>query len=377
MKQIKVCYFGTYLENYPRNRMNIRGLALNNVQVIQCHYAKPVFKITSPFSTILAFLAQQASLIQRNLVLFCKALLIYRREKYGVIIVGFPGLLDLPTAFLVAKLTGSKLIFDMFISTYDTFVSDRKMVKKNSILAKMLFTFEKVLLQFPDLILVDTQQNKTYFSQLFAIPKKKLAVLYVGSDYQQPLSPKASKKGLFNIVYAGGFIPLHGVEHIIECAKLCADIKDFQFTFIGEGQLLKQMKELVASYKLKNIRFISWLKEKELMQEIAKASVILGIFQNNAKAARVIPNKVIQGMALKKIVVTAGTPAILELFKDKKDVFLCEAGNARSLKRALITLKKSPKKREVIAKNGYLFFQKNLTTEKIGYSLMKICESLA
>ena len=370
---MKICYFGTYRKNYSRNKTNVSGLQLNEVDVIECHAKKIELQLLSKFLTVMLFLIYPIELVFTNFFLFFFGIKKLYRKEIKIILVGFPGLLDLPIAFLLSKLTGSKLIFDMIISTYDTIVIDRKLLKKSSPLAKLLFSFEKLVIKLPDTILVDTIEDQKYFSKLFEIKESKFRVLLIGSDYNEYESEKTPDDGKFYVVYAGEYIPLHGIEHIIRCAKSCEDVKDVQFVLIGKGQLLKFAKDLADSYKLTNIKFTGWLSEKELANELHKASVILGIFQNNAKAFRVIPNKVVQGLALSKPVVTADTPAIRQLFTNRENILLCEAGSAESLKNSLLELKRDKNLRDSIAKNGHILFQEHLSPIKIGNSLKQIC----
>ena len=37
MEHVRVCYFGTYREDYARNKIMIRNLIRNGFEVIECH----------------------------------------------------------------------------------------------------------------------------------------------------------------------------------------------------------------------------------------------------------------------------------------------------------------------------------------------------
>ena len=71
--------------------------------------------------------------------------------------------------------------------------------------------------------------------------------------------------------------------------------------------------------------------------------------------------------------ITSDTPAIRELFTDKKDVFLCKAKDEKSLVDAILTLKKNRALRDKIADNGYKLYKKYCTPEKIGEEILKDC----
>ncbi|MCB1946425.1 MAG: glycosyltransferase, partial [Thauera sp.] len=59
------------------------------------------------------------------------------------------------------------------------------------------------------------------------------------------------------------------------------------------------------------VSFEGWGPLPELPGRLASADAILGIFGTSDKALRVIPNKVYQGLAIGRAVVTAATPAFL------------------------------------------------------------------
>ena len=87
---------------------------------------------------------------------------------------------------------------------------------------------------------------------------------------------------------------------------------------------------------------------------------------------RVVPNKVFQCLSLKKPVITGRTPAILEFFVDRENIFLCEVAESDSLARAIMVLKDNEELRRKIAENGYRVIQENFTSELIGRQVKEI-----
>ena len=96
---MKVCYFGTYEKNYPRNRNVISGLIASGVDVVECHvdlYSK--FEDKTSLS-----LSEKIFLIFRAALLYLK--LIVKRFGVGKIdylVVGYPGHLDMFLARILA-----------------------------------------------------------------------------------------------------------------------------------------------------------------------------------------------------------------------------------------------------------------------------------
>ena len=115
---------------------------------------------------------------------------------------------------------------------------------------------------------------------------------------------------------------MQGVEKIIEAARLCADNLKIRFRLVGSGQDSEKVRKLAEQYKLSNIEFIGRVSLVELNAYMAEADVVLGIFGDTPKAKRAIPNKVYEGMAVRRPVITMDTPAVREIFSDNEIVLV-------------------------------------------------------
>ena len=76
-----------------------------------------------------------------------------------------------------------------------------------------------------------------------------------------------------------------------------------------------------------------------LVARLATAHVLLGVFGTTAKAARVVPNKVYQGLALGKAMVTADTPALREFFTPGEHLLAVQPGDPDALVDAIRCLR--------------------------------------
>ncbi|MFO7698416.1 MAG: glycosyltransferase, partial [Anaerolineae bacterium] len=160
------------------------------------------------------------------------------------------------------------------------------------------------------------------------------------------------KNSAFTVMYFGGFVPLHGVEHIIRAARLLGDRPDIQFEFIGDGQTCDEMRALAAELKLTNIHWgPRWLPPEQLAQRIAAADVCLGIFGTSPKALRVIPTKVYIALAMGKPLITEDSPTARELLRrDGKDTWLCPPGSPGALSLTIAELLQSPALRDTLSR---------------------------
>ncbi|CDN41882.1 glycosyltransferase [Paenibacillus sp. P22] len=227
-----------------------------------------------------------------------------------------------PLILIIFRITGKKIVTDMLISDYDTLVNDRKLASKISLRAFRFYLNDWLCLKLSNLIICDTENHKQFFEVFFKVRSKKMIVIPVGAeDIFKPMS-FYSQENIFNILFYGGFSPLHGIEHIIEAANILKDHKDIRFTLIGSGQTRENMIQLATEYQLNNINFIDSKPYLTLPLDIAKADVGLGIFGASEKVKRVIPNKVYQLAACGKPIITLRTPAIEAMFDGGENILL-------------------------------------------------------
>ncbi len=357
---MRVCFFGGYNPGYIRNVIIKEGLIKNGVEVVECR-TKSKFK----------FWLRYPILFFRQLRFF--------PVKYDFIFVPAFRHKDVPLAKLIGLLTNKPVVFDPFVSRYETKVVDQKKVTPYSLQAKHNFRIDKWSFRLADIILTDTLAHADYYAREFGIKKGKFERVPVGvpdrifSPSRMEKEEKNRRKSYFLVQFYGSFLPLQGIEHIVQAARI-VEKRDtsVRFELIGSGQTFPMIRRLVEELGLRNMILRDWIPFKELLEAVSYADVCLGIFGDTEKAFRIVPNKVFQCLSLEKPVITGRTPAITEYFVDKEDIFLCEAANAESLAEAIMLLKNNERLREKIARNGYRSIQENFTSETIGRQIRKI-----
>jgi len=341
-----ICYFGIYDPNYSRNRILIKGLRQNNIEVIECN-------------SRLHGIAKYIELAKKHFKI---------RKKYDLMIIGFPGY----QAVILAKfLTKKKIIFDAFTSIYDSMVYDRRLARPRSLRAIYYWLLDWLSCKLADKILLDTNANIEYFVKTFKINRSKFLRVFVGSDNEvfYPLEQKF-EYDYFLVHFHGCYIPLQGIEYIIRAAKIL-EKENMKFNLIGRGQTYENIRRLVEELKVENINFIDSVPYEELKNYIAEANICLGIFGTTEKAQRVIPNKVYEYLAMGCPVITGDSPAVRELFNDQQEMVFCKMGDADNLAKKILELKNNSQLRKTIAKNGYNKFINNLTPKILGEQLLK------
>ncbi len=376
---MRILYFGTYSkgEGYPRNDTIINGLRLNGVEVVECHY--PLWqgveeksrKPKSPF--------QYTKLIYRVVKAYIAlSLRFFRSKEHDVIIVGYTGHIDMFFVRLLNIFRKKPVVFDAFISLYDTVIHDRGWFKESSIVARLLWWLDKTACRLSDLILLDTEEHIRYFSTEFRVPREKFLRIFAGAEPNIIHNGKAyrTQSDGFTVVYTGTFIPLHGVETIVRSAKLLEG-EGVNFTLVGKGERLSDIKSLAHNLKIKNLNFIDrWVPVEELRNILISAQICLGIFGTTKKAQRVIPFKVYNCLALGKAVITGDTPAARELLRDGYNAILVPPGDPEALADAIQRLKKNKHLLQTLSLNAATTYKEQCSAEAIGSLLLSSLKKL-
>lgn len=348
---MKVLYFGFYDPGYARNRVLIGGLRANGIEVLECR--------------------DESSGLKKFFKLYKKHKAF--KNRYDAMVVGFLGHAVMPLAKMISS---GPVIFDAFISLYDSNVFDRKLVRGKSVKSLYYRFLDWFSMKLADIVLFDTEEQIDYVSREFKIKKDKFRSILVGTDdsvfYPRDTRNVDLSKYPFTAHFHGSFIPLQGVDCIVRAAKLL-EKENIRFNILGDGQTYPEIRKLAADLNLK-LNFINRVEYDKLPDYINQGNVCLGIFGRTGKAKRVIPNKVYEYAAMKKPIITADTPAIRELFDDR-DMVLIEPG-PENLASAILDLKNNPVLRKNISENAYKKLKSFVNPEILGKELKNIIQEI-
>lgn len=252
-------------------------------------------------------------------------------RKCDVVYVHFRWHEILPIVAFISFLFKKKVIFDMFVSMWDTVCFDRQIFKPYSLIGKIIRLYDKILIKMSDFILVDTNTHLTYFIHQLWLSKDKWWFLYVwaNQDIFHPISVKKADK--FRVFWYGNVLPLQGVDIILKAAKLLENNKNIEFVFVWP--IKKVYDILIKQLKPSNIIFIDWIPYKELPKEICKSHLCLWWhFSYINKASRVIAGKTFQFLSCGIPTIVWACKANRELFnKDDRLVKFVEISNYKYL----------------------------------------------
>lgn len=357
-------FFGAYDPAYPRSAVIRRGLRQNGAVVSECP-ASTHWRVWLRYPMlVLRFLrsrrerqAAEARVLRRFLFVpeFCAK--------------------DVPLAKLIGLLTARRVVFDPLAARYETKILDWRRKPPSSPTAWWNFKIDAAAFRLADVILADTAAHKDYFCRTYRIDPGKVRVLYLGFDDEafRPAAvsaPAPDAARPFRVLFFGSFLPLHGVEIVVEAAKLLAKEADIRFRFVGDGQTFPAVREFTARHRLTNVELVGRVPFLRLPVEIADADLCLGVFGRTEKARRVIPHKIYQAMAVGKPVVTARTPGVEEIFAHRRNIYLCDEPLGPALALAILELKRDGALREALGTAGGRLVRERFAPKAIGRTLL-------
>ncbi len=359
----KIIYFGTYEKSYPRNRM-ILNLLKEDFSVEELHI--PLWEKTGdktgsflkPSNLVLFFF----TLLGIYFKLFFK--LLFKVKSDDIIMTGYIGQFDLYLIYFFRFFfRKNKIIANPLVSFYDTIVEDRQIVKEGGFVSKRILNWERKIYSICEQVWVDTEENKKYFVEKFNLAPEKVKVVYVGAEDCFFCRNDIKKFEEFTVLFYGKYIPLHGLNRIVQAISLMP--LSTKWMFIGKGQLYDTItKDFESLIKMGHqISIVNWVDYENLNSFINGSHVTLGVFGDSKKASRVIPNKLFQAVSAKSVVLTMDSLAVREIF-DEETIFMCK-NNPENIKKSLLSIKDNFENAQEIAKKGYEKFNKMAGKQKI------------
>jgi glycosyltransferase involved in cell wall biosynthesis len=270
---------------------------------------------------------------------------------------------------IFAILFKKNIYVDFYISNYETRVIDHQVLTKKSTRAKFLFYFERLILLKSTKVFFLTQTEKTHHLYSFNIDDdiKKYKVIPLVIENKNSTKKKGislNKKDEITICWWGSFLPLHGIDTIIEAIKLL-DNKKFKLYLFGNNDLktkyyidyvnqnnLNDFIIIKSNYTFKNDKLENFLVEK--------CDIALGNFGNSDKALYVLPNKVVEATSLKIPIISGSSIGPQEYFNQKSMFF--SLNNPISLKNTILDVVNNNKiLNDSIVDEAYFIYNKNFS----------------
>jgi glycosyltransferase involved in cell wall biosynthesis len=269
--------------------------------------------------------------------------------SFDYIFVGFYGYFVLPWVKVISR---TPIIFDPFISNYDTLVHDRHTIGSHSFRALAARAADTIAVNWASHNLLDTQAHIDYFVREYGVPADRFSRVFVSCD-ERLFSPLADVKEENEVLFYGTYLPIHGIDVIVKAAQIVGRSSSIRFRLVGNGQEFSRIKALAANLGVHNVSFVDPVRLQDLPHLIARAKICLGgHFGRSEKAGRVIAGKTFQCIAMQKPTIVGDNAANGELLTHQVDAWFCKMNDPQELADSILYLEADERFRRRLGENA-------------------------
>jgi glycosyltransferase involved in cell wall biosynthesis len=179
----------------------------------------------------------------------------------------------------------------------------------------------------------------------------------------------------FIALYAGTIGMAHGLESILEAARLLRDKRDIHFVIAGDGARRSALEN--AAEGLDNVSLIGQRRRDEIAAMWKEADVGLVLLRSIELFKTVIPSKMFEVMA-------SGTPLVLGVEGQAKEILdsadagaAIEPQNAQALAAAVLRYHDDPELRRKHGANGAGYVRRHYDLDLLAGRYMNVLEEAA
>ncbi len=323
--------WGTYDVSKPNVRLLLQGIRAAGVPVNEIHadiWAGVRDKGTLTRGEQLRAVGRWFAAMPRLVRAYLDA------PAHAAVLVPYLGVFDLLVLAPFVRFRGVPVIWQIFISPYDTAVNDRRMLSAWNPLAWVLYACEWLASRLAARAFLDTAAHARRFEKLMGLESGVVGAVPLGTDPERfpPRAGPPTVHSPLRVFFYGQYIPLHGLETIVRAAKLAEEQGiAVEWELAGTGQEHARITALIEQLGARSVRQLGWVNAAEIPSHVQHCDVGLGIFGTSGKAVTVVPNKAYEIAATQTPLISADTPALAEFAPGHPWVLRVPPGDAAAL----------------------------------------------
>lgn len=255
-------------------------------------------------------------------------------------------------SFLVAKIRGKKIVYDIF-----DFYAD--MSPLPSFVTKPISWIDKQIIKKVDTVILVDENRK---SQIKPAMPKKLVFIYNTPDIDNKIAKSLrSKKIIKNYFFYGG--SLNSDRMIKDIVEIFTQNKNLTLEIAGWGPLKEFVQKI--SKRNRNIKFLGKVTYDTVLEKTAQSQAVIAFYdpaiKNNQMAS---PNKFFEAIAIGKPIITNRNTLMAEYVKKYNLGYTVDFGDKKNTEKALTNI--SGSRLAEFKKNSLKIYEK-----KYNWSFMK------
>jgi colanic acid biosynthesis glycosyl transferase WcaI len=300
-----------------------------------------------------------------------------RAEKPDFIFVESPPLLLALSGYLAGRLRGVPFILNVADLWPDAIVEGRFL--QDGFLLRSMEAIEKWSYRNAAYVNAVTEGIRDRLVEQKAVPREKVLFLPNGVDairYQPRSEDLVLKRelgldGKKIVLWAGTLGYAHGLEHVLQAAKLLSDRAEIHFLFVGDGSARPALETLAEELQLSSITFRDPVPPEQLPPYFSIAECGLASLLDLPIHRGARPSKIFPVLASGKPLIFAGKGETAELLRQARAGIVVPPGDSRALADAVLQIVENPEAARVQGMRGREFVEENLHWPKLISSWVK------
>ena len=293
------------------------------------------------------------------------------KGKFDVIIITSPPLFVGFSGYLISRLRGMPLIFEVRDLWPESAIDTG--VLTNKLIIKLALWFEAFIYKKAKLINVLTPAFYTTLSQKKHISTDKLIMIPNASDFSlsedilRTLDRGAFRKehnlnGKFVITYVGAHGVANHLEQVLGAGKALEDT-NVLFLLIGNGMEKERLRKLAVEMDVNNVRFLDSVPKQEVFKYIVASEMGASILKRVDTFKTVYSNKTFDYMSCRKPILMAIDGVSRELVEEAKAGSYVEPENIAEYNTIIRQYIANPARLQCEGDNGYNYAKENFDRE--------------
>jgi glycosyltransferase involved in cell wall biosynthesis len=271
---------------------------------------------------------------------------------------------------------GRKVILDAGWSLFEGTVLARKRYGLFGLLVLKTYLIDFVSSHLATKVVVESKNQAKFYSKIFLVNRRKIAVLYTGVD-EDSLKSTFSQIQLPNfynnskiVLFRGKYNQESGIEVIAAATKLLVS-EDVTFWILCPG-LPMHIEFSKNTYV--NRTYVQ--SQSEISAIYRSAQLTVGQMSGERRLSRTIPHKAFESAYLSKPYITAGNSGVKELFVDQFEIICTRADDAQDLALKIRYLLDNPAAAKLIGENMNLKYRDFCSQEILAKAFLQLVTTI-
>jgi glycosyltransferase involved in cell wall biosynthesis len=248
--------------------------------------------------------------------------------------------------------------------------------------------YEPRMIKKANVIITQTQSMKDRISTSYKIPSDKINIIPNGVNHKKfnPSNYKKERKIIREenkwnnkivFMYSGYLNDINGIKFFLENMKHLPQKykQEIQVAILGRGNLEKYVQSYTKKDSI-NVSYLGLIPYEKMPSYYAACDVFVIPRPSTPPAESLTPMKLLEAMAMEKIVLVSSVKGMTEIIEDKVNGFVYAENNQKEFLKAINYLSRNYDDLKKIGKKGRLDVISHFSWKKSNEKLSKIYETL-